>query len=112
MIDVSLPISSPCPISRPEIPNIWHRLVWYTLGIGSIQVHVIPPPVRESGTGVRDAKENNNATDGKTCIKCSCQDIIVLGPPSKELALNEVIEGKVDQRPAGIVDSGGCEASS
>lgn len=106
MIDVSLPISTPCPISRPEIPNIWHRFVRYTLGIGSIQVHVIPPPVRESGTRVRDAKENNNATEGKTCIKGSCQDIIVLGPPSKESAFNKVIEGKVDQCPAGIVNSG------
>lgn len=107
MVDVSIPASTPRPISRPEIPNSWHRHVWYTLGIGGIQVHVIPPPVRESGTRVRDAKENNNATKGKTCIKCSCQDIIVLGPPSKEMAFNEVIESKVDQRPARIVNSGG-----
>lgn len=98
--------SGPSSIRWTKVTNIRHRLPGDSLSIRRVEVYCVPPPVGKHGTRIRDAEEYDDAAKRKAGVESSRKDVIVFCPPSKEAALDDVVEGEVDEGPAGIVDTG------
>lgn len=69
----------------------------------SAQIHT--PPVWKFAPWENDTEENNDATQGSTCVQCSGQDVIVLSPPCEELLEQDFVEDEIDKSPRRVVDT-------
>lgn len=83
-------------------------LIWHAVGVSGVLVYSVSPPVREYGTWVGYAEEDDYSAEREARVEGCGEDVVVLGPPGEEVVFDEVVEDEVYEGPAGVVYSRCC----
>lgn len=78
----------------------------FVIGVHGAANNGVAPPYWSSLEGQVERQENDNGRNGKTSVKTSRGDVVVVRPPASVSVLNELVEDESGETPGGVVD--GC----
>lgn len=71
-------------------------------------LHRVTPPIRELDIRpICHRKKDDNTANRKARVQCRREDVVVLGPPSIESLVDDLVEYEVDNVPTAVVDTRG-----